>query len=65
MAGKKQIEIMISADGEVSMDASGFKGGACEDAISHLHREIGKVTETKRKPEFYQKEIERVRHGSK
>lgn len=41
-----------TATGEVSIEAIGYKGGACTAATEVLERALGTVTERKKKPEY-------------
>ncbi len=54
MSNLKTIEFIVG-DGEVQIEASGFKGGACEAASKAFEDALGgNVTGKKRKAEFYQ-----------
>lgn len=45
------------ADGQVGIEASGFKGGACEAATKAFEDVLGgNITNKTRKTEFYQQE---------
>ena len=49
--------VFIVGDGEVELEASGFKGGACEVAAKAFEQALGaEVTKKKRKAEFFEKE---------
>lgn len=52
----KQIIIQVSADGEIKIDAVGFKGAACEKATAAIEKALagGKRSGGKR-PEYYHK----------
>lgn len=50
----KQIAIEFKPDGSVKIEASGFTGQACEKFTAELEKELGTVTERKKKPEYYQ-----------
>ena len=59
----------IIANGEVIIEASGFKGGAC-DAATKAFEEVlgGKLSNKKRKTEYFEKvapEYVNVRGGAK
>jgi len=41
-----------TATGEVSIEAIGFKGGACTAATEALERALGTVKDRRKKPEF-------------
>lgn len=50
----KQIEIIINPDGTTEVAAVGFKGKTCEAATKAIEEALGKVTSTKKTPEWYQ-----------
>lgn len=50
----KQIIIEVSATGELKIEAVGFKGNACEKATRALEEALGKPSNRKKKPEYYQ-----------
>jgi len=52
----KSVEVIIDDEGQVIIDTAGFKGEACEKFTAALKKELGEVTETEKKPEFYQQE---------
>jgi hypothetical protein len=49
----KSIEITVSATGEVSIEATGFKGNACEKATKAIEAALGTVAARKKKPEYH------------
>ena len=51
---KRAIEITVSPNGDISIDAIGFKGADCEQATKYLEEALGVVAQKQRKPEFYQ-----------
>lgn len=56
MATKHELEITISADGEVSISVSGTKGKRCIDLTKELEETIGTVVSREAKPAFYETE---------
>ena len=50
----KQIIIEVNTDGEVKIEAVGFKGASCERQTAALEKALGTIKSRKRKPEFYQ-----------
>ncbi len=54
MATKHELEITISADGEVSISVSGTKGKHCLDLTKELEESIGTVVGREAKPAFYE-----------
>jgi hypothetical protein len=54
---EKGIKITIDDDG-IKMEAIGFEGKGCHDAMTMIQSRLGKITELKQKPEFYQDRVE-------
>lgn len=50
----KKLNITISQEGDVEIDAEGFQGRECEEATRDIERAIGSVEERERKDEYYQ-----------
>ena len=48
----RTIEIIIEANGEIKIDAVGFKGPDCEKATQFLEEALGVVGERRKKPEY-------------
>jgi len=51
----KTIEVIVSPNGEVSIDAIGFKGADCERATRYLEEALGVVGKRVKKPEYQQR----------
>ena len=49
----KQIEILIQPNGEIQIEAVGFKGGACEKATAAIEQALGVAGKRQKKPEYY------------
>ena len=49
---KRTIEIIITPQGQVQIDAVGFKGPDCELATAFLEEALGVVGAKQKKPEF-------------
>lgn len=56
MAKKQELEISISAEGEVSINVIGAKGKRCLDLTKDFEEAIGIVTKRETKPSFYESE---------
>ncbi len=56
MAKKQEIEISITAEGDVSINVIGAKGKKCLDLTKDFEEAIGIVTERETKPSFYENE---------
>lgn len=53
---EKAIEIVIDDDG-IHMEAIGFHGKGCHEALTKLQAALGRVKQSKRKPEFYENKV--------
>ena len=51
----RTIEVIVSPDGGIQIDAVGFKGADCEQATRFLEEALGTVRQKQRKPEFLQR----------
>lgn len=56
---KRSIEVTVSAVGEISIDAMGFKGPDCELATQFLEEALGIISAKVKKPEFHQQQAHR------
>ena len=52
---KPTIEIIVSPQGEVKIDAIGFKGPDCEKATRFLEQALGVVSNRVKKPEYHRR----------
>ena len=50
----KQIEVLISPDGQSRILSKGFSGGLCRDATKELEQALGKRQSEQLTVEFYQ-----------
>ena len=55
---KRSIEITISPNGELSIDAVGFKGPDCEQATKFLEEALGVQAQKVKKPEYQQRNVD-------
>ncbi len=51
----KIIEVVVGKQGEIKIDAVGFKGADCEKATAFLEKALGQVKARQKKPEFHQR----------
>ena len=51
---KPTIEIIVAPNGEIKIDAIGFKGADCEKATRFLEEALGVVDHRAKKPEYHQ-----------
>lgn len=59
----KSIEVIVDAEGNVKMEAFGFKGQACEKALKVLQEALGSVKSKTPKPDWYVQEVGKVGVG--
>jgi hypothetical protein len=52
----KTIEIIVTKEGQTSVQTKGFSGASCRDASRLIEQALGKVAEDKLTAEFYQTE---------
>jgi len=52
----KTIEVVVSPDGGITIDAAGFRGADCEKATAFLEKALGVVNDRTRKPDYYRRE---------
>lgn len=50
---KPTIEIIVSPNGEIQIDALGFKGADCEQATRYLEEALGVVDTRVKKPHYH------------
>ena len=50
----RSIEILIAADGQLTIDAIGFKGADCDQATKFLEQALGLTATKQKKPEYHQ-----------
>jgi hypothetical protein len=62
---KPVIEVIVSASGDIVIDAVGFKGADCEKATRFLEEALGMRGQRRHKPEYQQsaKEASKQRIG--
>jgi hypothetical protein len=54
---QRTIEIIVSPNGEIQIDAVGFKGPDCEQATKFLEEALGVVGKTVKKSEYNQRTV--------
>jgi hypothetical protein len=50
----RTIEVIVSPNGDIQIDAVGFTGPDCEQATKFLEAALGTVAQKQKKPEFHQ-----------
>ena len=48
----RSIEVIVMPDGQLIIDAVGFKGPACDKATRFLEEALGRIAGKQRKPAF-------------
>ena len=61
----KAIEITVSPEGEVTVEAMGFKGKGCRAATEAIEKALGVTGKRQHKPEFTQPDYVTVGGGAK
>jgi len=49
----KTVELLISPEGQLTINAVGFDGSDCEKATAFLEQALGELEQRQRKPEWY------------
>ena len=52
----KKLICKIGKDGQITIDAEGFKGKACAETTRKYIEGLGAVAKEEKKPEYYEKE---------
>ncbi len=53
---RKELEIIVSTDGDVQIITHGFKGDECLQAVKPFEREVGIVNRREMTSEYYERE---------
>jgi hypothetical protein len=57
----RTIEVVVSAKGEIQIDAVGFRGADCESATQFLEAALGEIADKQHKPERHQQQSKQQR----
>ena len=49
---KRSIDVIVMPDGQLIIDAVGFKGAACDKATRFLEEALGRIATKQRKPAY-------------
>ena len=52
----RTLEVVVSADGEIMVEARRFVGGSCVEATAELIRGLGMETSVTHKPEYHRQQ---------
>lgn len=58
MANRQEVEISISASGEVKAHITGVKGKQCLKLVEALEKQVGVVKDQRLTSEYYEPEVE-------
>lgn len=61
----KTIIVNVDSEGQVEIEAVGYKGQSCSKATAALEKALGLAKTSKKKPEYYQTETTTQRIGTK
>jgi len=53
MVGKKYIDVLVGPNGEIVIEAQGFKGKGCKEATKFLEDALGKSVDVKQKIDWH------------
>lgn len=56
MAVKIEIEVEIDENGEIKMKTHGLKGKKCMDELKSFEKSLGKMKDTQKTSEYYEKD---------
>ncbi len=59
----KQIIIAVDFEGNIQVEAIGYKGALCSKATEAIERALGTVTRKTPKPEYYQQNQQTAKAG--
>jgi len=59
--GQQIIEVLVGPNGEVKIEAHGYKGKSCEEATKFLEDALGDKADVKKKAEWYIKNSSNLR----
>jgi hypothetical protein len=53
-----RVKVTVNPDGSLAIEAEGFNGKTCEEALKWLEAEVGKFETTTKKAEYFQPEVQ-------
>jgi hypothetical protein len=56
MSSKERIDIWISPEGAITLDAVGYTGSSCEEATRFLEESLGTVGRKQRTRDYYRRQ---------
>ena len=59
----KTIEVIVTEDAIITVEAIGFHGKGCEKATKALEEALGKVVKRDKKPEFFKERVNQQQIG--
>ena len=55
MKPKQQIDVWVSPEGAITIDAQGYTGNTCEEATAFLEQELGSIGRRQRTRDWYRR----------
>lgn len=55
MKTKQQIDVWVSPEGAITIDAQGYTGNTCEEATAFLEQELGTIGRRQRTRDWYRR----------
>ena len=62
---EKRIEVLYGPNGEVVVEAVGFKGKGCKEATKFLEEALGKTVDVKQKIEWHMVNAENIQRSKR
>ncbi len=59
----KMITVVVTPEGNVTIEAHGFTGGMCTQATAELEKALGAPGKRTKKPDFYKQQVQQAQQG--
>jgi hypothetical protein len=64
MNSKERIDVWISPEGAITLDAVGYTGSSCEEATRFLEESLGAVGRKQRTRDYYRRQSNQTTNGN-
>ncbi|MCB1232966.1 MAG: DUF2997 domain-containing protein [Verrucomicrobiae bacterium] len=64
MKSKERIEVRVSPEGAITVEAHGYTGNTCEEATRFLEEELGAIGRHQRKRDWYRRNRTRTQNDN-
>ena len=64
MKSKQQIDVWISPEGAITVNANGYTGNSCEEATAFLEQELGTIGRRQRTRDWYRRNTNHNRNDN-